>query len=304
MAPQTPVVNAGLYYVNGLELRNLVIPSTPVSPYVSGKALIVQPGYARDVTNTNDLFLPQALDSAGDPYELNGYPVGAVINGLVVGANGVDVSVLAINKMYAVYVIGASNSVFTPSDQLAGGPSPNPLGPIAQRAPANPFPVAAILSLDHGAPALPLGYDMYRRIGWACTDNAGNLAKFWQYGGDQYRAYYWDVCPEVLAAGASAAYANVALNLATTLGAGIPSIPVPAEETQVIFDVALAGAAKVEFQPFGSTATDGIIRFESAGAAIASQVVPCGLNGNVPTVRYKVSASSVTLKVSGFYDLL
>ncbi len=286
--PYTPVVNAGLLYVNGLNLA-----------YVSAKVLSVKPGAARDVTDSNDIIL-----DALNPYVVANNGV-LQINGAVGGqANGVDVSPIVASSLYAVYVIASSTSVQSTANQLAGGPSPNPLGPSTVPAPLNPFPVACLLSLNGVQPTLPLGYDMYRRIGWVSTDNAANLAKFYQYGAGQDRWYYWDVGSEVLAAGTSASFANVALNATVAAGAGIAGVPVPPEAVQVQLDVALSAAATVQFLPYGSTATNGIVRYESSAAAIIPLVVPAQLNVAVPTVQYKVSAGNATLLVTGFQDVL
>lgn len=125
LQPQTPIVNAGLKYVNGLVLSNsLVAPNTQ---------LVLSAGQARDHTNVNDMLLN----------------VDAVIDGLHVGANGMDEVVLAPNGMYAAYVIGDSTLH---------------------------NPVAGLLSLVSNAqPFLPFGYDMYRLVGYAST-NAALLA--------------------------------------------------------------------------------------------------------------------------------
>lgn len=90
--PNTPVVNAGLKYVNGLNLD-----------YVSAKVLNVAVGAARDHLNIDDIILEEAVDDSG-----TGLGYGAQINGLVVGANGCDQAVLANSSMYAVYVIADS----------------------------------------------------------------------------------------------------------------------------------------------------------------------------------------------------
>lgn len=81
MTNNVPVVNAGLLYVNGLQLSR-----------ASTTTLTLAAGAARDSGNTNDITLSAA----------------ATINGAVVGANGCDVQALEASTMYAVYVIGDS----------------------------------------------------------------------------------------------------------------------------------------------------------------------------------------------------
>lgn len=65
--PNTPIVNAGVKYVNGLLLTR-----------TGNKTLGVAAGAARDSSNTNDIILDTA----------------ASVNGLFVGANGVDMQPL------------------------------------------------------------------------------------------------------------------------------------------------------------------------------------------------------------------
>lgn len=311
--PNSPVVNGGILYVNDLQLANLAIPSTPVSSYVAGKALVLQPGQARCSQNLNDIHLPQA-QVAGAPYVLNGLPVGAVINGLQVGANGCDTAVLAANSMYAVYVIASSLNVNSTTNQLGGGPSPNPLGPIPLPNPVNPYPAAGLLSLRYpngpvvvggvvqDKPILPFGYDMYRRVGWASTDAGALLQNFWQYGCDEDRWYYLDNAVLVVAA---AAAGPTAVPLAVGVGgsANLPAVPPLA--TQVSLDVVLSVAGTARFFPFGSSSAAGIVRFSAgAGAEPGNVTVPENLNAGVPTVNVAVSAGTAQLSVIGYQDCL
>ena len=81
MTAQNPIVNAGIKYVNGLDIAK-----------TAAKKISMAAGAARDWSNVNDIVL-DALVS---------------INGAAVGANGVDVAALVASSMYAVYVIGDS----------------------------------------------------------------------------------------------------------------------------------------------------------------------------------------------------
>lgn len=274
MPPNSPIVNAGVLYVNGLTLES----NAP-------KIMIMRPGQARDSSNVNDIVLSSTV----------------LISGLQVGAvNGVDQSALVANAMYAVYAIGSSTSVFTPNSDLGGGPS----GPAA---PVNPFPVGGLLSLaSNAAPFLPIGYDMYRRVGWVATDSASNLVNFWQYGSSSSRMYYWDVGVSVLSAGTAtgSGFSAVALNSNLSPGAGVAGVAVPPKAVDVLFDVSMSAAATVQFKPFGSTAAVGQVRFEAGNAAINSLKVPSQLNAGVPTIQYGLSAGTVSLLVTGFVDAL
>lgn len=81
MTAQTPIVNAGLKYVNGLDLVR-----------TGNSTITMAAGAARDSGNVNDIVLSST----------------ATIDGSTVGANGVDLAVLVASKFYAVYVIGDS----------------------------------------------------------------------------------------------------------------------------------------------------------------------------------------------------
>lgn len=306
--PNSPIVNAGHLYLDGLELAYLVIPSVPVSSYVAGKAFLMLPGQARDSTNINDIILPQASDAAGQPYVLNDYPVGAVVNGLQVGANGVDVAVLAASSAYAVYVIGSSISVFTSSSALGGGPSPNPLGPISASPPVNPYPVAGLLSLaSNEVPSLPSGYDMYRRVGTAMTDAGALVIDLIAFGENRDLAFS-NAPVRVLTAGAAVAFAAVPVAVGIAPDAGVPAVYGAAKEVvlSVSYTSALA-ANTAEFLPFGSPGSAGSVGVVSFGGSVAGVQtgvvsVPVGYNAGVPTIMYKVVAGdTLTLSVVGFH---
>ena len=246
MTANTPIVNAGLKYVNGLEIAKL-----------AAKTLTIAAGAARDSTNTNDIVLSAQV----------------TVNGAALGANGVDVAVLAASSMYAVYVIADSTKY-----QATAG-------------------LLALASAS--APNLPGGYDMYRRVGWILTDGSAEILQFWQFGHGQDRVYYYDVGISELSGGSSATFA--AVDLATS---------VPPIACNVLFDVIYTpnGATDVaEFLPFGSAATSGMVRFGYgvAGAQVGMLTVPARLDAGVPKIQYKVTAGdTLTLLTCGFTDLL
>lgn len=244
--PNTPIVNAGLYYVNNLQLA-----------YVGTSSITMAAGSARNSSNVNDIVLSSPV----------------TILGSFVGANGVDAAVLVASSFYAVYVIGDSTDY---------------------------KPTAALLSLSSSAPALPAGYDMYRRVGWILTDSSAHILNFWQYGTGQSRVYYWDVGIAALTSGSSSAY------VAISLAASVPPIV-----TEAMFDVVFTPASAshvAHFLPFGSTATNGIIQFGYgvAAAQVGPVTVPTELNSAVPTFQYKVTnaADFLTLLTAGFKDYI
>lgn len=82
MTANTPIVNAGVKYVEGLTISSLS----------SNTLVTVSAGAARDSTNTNDIILN----------------TGITLNGANVGVNGVDLAAFAISSVYYVYIIGDS----------------------------------------------------------------------------------------------------------------------------------------------------------------------------------------------------
>jgi hypothetical protein len=175
--PNTPIVNAGLLYVNDLQLSAQIAIGA-----MTPKQITMQLGASRDSTNTNDLIL--GIDAP------NGTPAIApvVINGANVGANGVDVAAIVASSFYAVYIISDSTDYQS---------------------------TAGLLSLSTTAPNLPEGYDMFQRIGWVLTDSSANILQFWQYGSNETRTYYYDVGISVLSAGAATSF--TAVNLSTAV---------------------------------------------------------------------------------------
>jgi hypothetical protein len=74
-----------------------------------------------------------------------------LVNAAVVGANGIDAGALANNNWYYLFVIADSTGV---------------------------LPTAGLISLQTGAPAMPVGYDTRRRIGSMRTDGAASFRNF------------------------------------------------------------------------------------------------------------------------------
>lgn len=86
LTPEIPMVNAGVLYINGLQLSNNA--TTPLT------LLNVAAGACRDSTNTNDIVISSNL----------------VLNLAASGVLGLDTGAVAANTMYAVYAIGSSTN--------------------------------------------------------------------------------------------------------------------------------------------------------------------------------------------------
>jgi hypothetical protein len=109
------------------------------------------------------------------------------INSAVNGINGLDTGDLANSTWYYVFLIGSSLNYKQP---------------------------AALISAS-ATPLMPAGYDSYRRIGFALTDGSAHFLKFYVYGNNSLRKYYWDAVVTELSAGASTSFADV--NLASSV---------------------------------------------------------------------------------------
>ena len=187
MTISTPIVNAGLKYINGLELS-----------WISGTEILVNAGLCRDSTNINDIIvglaLPVAATQSGvEPVAAGTGPV--TINAAVNGAAGLDTGALGDNLFYAVYAIGDSYGI---------------------------NPGSAMLSLaSNAAPYLPSGYDMYFRIGYIKTSGAAAILAFRQDGAGLDRWMWYDAAIATsVTAGASATYAVVDASAALPVAQG------------------------------------------------------------------------------------
>lgn len=196
------------------------------------------------------------------------------------GLLGIDKGVLQATKQYAVYVVGDSTGYKQTS---------------------------ALVSLDLTKPVMPFGYDMFRRVGFMCTGTGSHLLKFFQYGNDTKKTYYYDV-------GDSADTIVMSGQSATTFTDVTLDLCVPAIETEVIFRLEY-GQSNVthtaDFSPFMPTTrrlANGIISVSFAQLAIqySQVIIPCKLNTlGEPTILYKVGAGdAATLIVIGFRDFL
>lgn len=193
--PNYPIVNAGLKYVNGLDVS-----------YSAAKKVAIAPGACRDSLNINDIVLDAPL----------------LLDGAVVGVNGVDQAAFQASKFYAVYVIADSTKY---------------------------NPVAGLFALKDAVPVLPYGYDMYRRLGWVKTEGASNILKFYQYGTGETRTIWYDSPYQIgnFVAGAPPAYAPVDLS---------PAIPLQRSEAKINVLYTCSNAVQIlQFLPGSSSNT-------------------------------------------------
>lgn len=237
---------------------------------------IVNAGYLSvqnlQIARTGNAAATVAAGQARDSSNVNDIVLAsaATLNAASVGANGLDTGSLAASTVYALYVIGDSSQN---ND------------------------AAVILSLSQSAPALPYGYDMYRKIGFLTTDASSHfLAGYW-YGNSNMRMFAYDA-PQATAitAGNATSYTGVAL---TALVPAQDNLPVM---MQSVLTPASAGNA-VFLQPYGATG-DAVVNKGQVTAVVLENIdmVMAKLNSSAPSIKYKVSNGSdaVALNVAGY----
>jgi hypothetical protein len=269
--------NLGNLFVNGGNL--LFLDTTHV---------LVTPGAFRDSTDVNDIILRPTITQAnatltGNPNELviDANAPNTTISVRNNGVNGLDVGVLAANSYYNVFVIGSSTAGDVGGFEFV--------------------PVACLLSLSATNPALPVGYDMFRRVGTIRTDATAApntlVLGFTQTGVTQSRTMWYNTAIEVKAVGFAAAF--TAQNI---------SAAVPALATDVNFEVRLTPNAAGNFvaiRPTGSASAVGTALMSGSAAGVLKiDDIRCPCNAT-PSIDWKTdAASNVTLNVISYVDQL
>jgi hypothetical protein len=192
------------------------------------------------------------------------------INAAVNGINGLDTGVLVLSALYAVYVVGDSTQ-----NNAAG----------------------AVLSANLSAPLLPVGYDMYRLIGYVRTDASVHfLAGYWS-GSRNERTFTYDVpVSTAITAGASATYAPVTL---TTFVPPVQNLLVNMEMDWT----ANAAGDTMALQPFSGVGDTAKYIAGVAGASahtLVREYLLAQLDSGAPKMNYKVSAGAVDINVAGY----
>jgi hypothetical protein len=262
ITPTIPMVNLGNLYLNGLQLA-----------YASATTMTVAAGQARDMTNTNDIVINQAV----------------TINAAVNGLNGLDSGALVANTFYAVYAVGAS----TKSDPTAVDPN-NPSGFIGV------YVAGGLLSLAaNAAPTLPSGFDMYRRIGYILTDGSANILDFTQCGDGLTRDMYY----------AAAIATNITAGASTTFAAVTTTASVPAGAVEVILKAILTadagGTRTAAFKAALSSSSAGQAFTWAPASTVSTVTVRCPLD-SAAQMKYLVSngSAAIAIDVSGYADAL
>lgn len=187
------------------------------------------------------------------------------------GLNGLDTGTLAIDTLYSLYVVG--DSTFT-----------NDAG--------------VILSASASAPLLPVGYDMYRKIGYIRTDGSADFLLGYFSGSSNERIFMYDA-PIATAVTAGASTTDAAVSLATFVPA-VAGLPV-----YMFYDLTPAAASRIlTLKPYGAvgapfTVTSQVTAVHMTGVALVQAQLLLG----VPNIEYVWSAGggdAVALNVAGY----
>jgi hypothetical protein len=264
MTQLDPIINQPFLYVNGLLVSNDA--TTP------NTVLDIAAGQCRDSNNVIDMILGDFLNE-GYGTDNSSTSLNAAVNGL----NGLDTGSLAASTMYGVYIIADS------SGKHATG---------------------AILSANQTTPALPFGYDSYRRIAFWPTDSSSHfLLGYYSVGGvgTAVRTFFYDA-PQATAVTAGAETSATNVNLIKFVP-NFNNFPVWMYTSYV---PATAGNA-LSMQPGNGTGFPVVITGQVATKAVttnslilAQSVVISTVSS--PVINYKVSNSSDTaaIDVVGF----
>jgi hypothetical protein len=221
-------------------------------------AATVNVGQARDHTNVNDIVLSAT----------------ATLNAATNGINGLDTGSLAASTLYSLFLVGDSTQN-------------NASGVL----------LSLVTPISGSAPLLPVGYDMYRLIGFLRTDGSSHfLAGYWS-GSSNDRTFTYDVpIATAITAGASATYAPV------TLTSFVPAIDNLLVNMEINW-TANAAADTLALQPFNGVGDTAKYIAGVAGATahtLLREYLLSQLDPLLPKMNYKVSAGTVALNVAGY----
>lgn len=216
-----------------------------------------------------DISAGQCRDSNDvmDIYLSESITINAAANGAI---NRLDTGTFAASKVYAVYAVGDSS---------------------------NKLPAGGLLSLASNAvPMMPFGYDSYRLIGYAVSDSSVHFLKAYISGSSSFRLFTFDAPQVALSGGNQTSYTGVALT----------AFVAPINNSTVYIHVdfnANAAANTMDLQGYNFTGDSVHIIAPVAGAtAHTTEEVSLlsQLNVAAPSIKYKVSAGSVSLLIKGF----
>jgi hypothetical protein len=265
MTINTPVTNAPLYYINGLELA-----------YVSTTTMTVNAGRCRDSTNSNDISVGLPLNVAATQTGVEPVAAGTGIVTINIAANGLaglDSGTIAANTFYAVYAVGDST-----------GNNPG----------------SALISANLTTPFLPSGYDMKKRIGYIKTDGSSHILPFRQDGTGLDRWMWYDASIATsITAGSSATYATV------DASAGLPSSTPTMVNWACVFTPTAANNKLVLAPGTSTSTNGYASASGSVAAVVTTVDLVCPTDSpNTAAIVYKVTGSAVAINVQAYLDQL
>lgn len=239
--------------------------SSFIVPYAFGL------GISNDATTPNtqlDVAVGSILDSTKTFQISLSSP--AVINAATVGLNGIDKGALAASTVYAVLLVA---------------------DPVTQQ------PSGCIISLSSTAPLLPFGYSAFALIGYVTTDASAHFLKgYWSAGNDNSRQFTYDAPIICLTAGAATTYTGIALT------AFVPAVD--GEFVTIYSNFTANAAGNVQnIQGYNSTG-DAVTNIAAVAGATAhttdQNIVIAQLNAGAPSIKYKITAGTVSMYVCGY----
>jgi hypothetical protein len=193
------------------------------------------------------------------------------LNAASVGLNGLDTGALANSSLYSLYVVGDSTLNHVPG---------------------------VMLSLSSTQPLLPVGYDMFRKIGYFRTSGAAALLQAYWSGSSNDRICMYDA-PIATAVTAGAAVVDTAVSLASFVPA-VEGLPV-----YMAVDITPSAAGRIlTLKPEGATGAPVRVTGQVATVHVTSvEMVQAHLLVGVPNIEYVWSAGggdAVALNVAGY----
>lgn len=270
--PNQPMVNEGYLYIYGLQAAS-----------VDTTHFTVGAGQARDSTNINDINLLSPV----------------TVNSAVIGLNGIDSGTIAASTLYYIYAIGDSLSNDTSLKAAAVQPFPPIQPPITVTASTGGFfqPGGAIISTSPVAPALPVGFDMFRLIGTVLTDGAAHFLAFTSFTGSTIVSSSFTNGIGILAGGNATAFTAVPVTA---------QVPVGATSVRVIAALTsdAGGTRTASFRATGSGSTNGTVIMSSPASTVTTTTLtlPVSTIAGVVSFDYEVSnaAAALTLTLVGY----
>lgn len=187
------------------------------------------------------------------------------------GINGLDTGTVAADTLYSLYLVGDSTQNNDPG---------------------------VVLSLSATQPLLPVGYDMFRKIGYLRTDSTSDFLLGYFSGSSNERIFMYDA-PIATAVTAGSSTTDAAVSLATFVPA-VAGLPV-----FMFYDLTPAAASRVlTLKPYGAvgapfTVTSQVTAVHMTGIALVQAQLLVG----VPNIEYVWSAGggdAVALNVAGY----